>query len=216
MTIPHPAAKAWSLLLRWRLFVRVDGLRPTLARAWIRLFGSEDRYVFVQQLKAPAVPVTLPVEMNGMVVRQMTARDRDNLRLRRQEPREVDDLALGFVVTRDDQIVGAEWYTDSVHPGEEWYPVVEPHLIPPAWFDANMFVVSGEKGAAWALFKTATGVVATSGIGCTVALVGARNKPSIFLLRLFGAKIVGRIKIRYRFGRRISVVEPVTEDKTGI
>jgi hypothetical protein len=216
VTIANRAAKAWALLLRLRLIARVDGLRPALVRAWSRLFGSEERYVFVQQLKPPAAPVTLPVETNGMIVRQMTARDRDNLPLRRQEPWEINDLALGFVITRDDQIIGAEWYTDSVRPGEEWYPVVEPHLLPPAWFDANMFVVPGEKGAAWALFKTATDVVATSGVRCTVALVGTRNKPSIFLLRLLGAKIVGRIKVRYRFGRKISVAEPVTEDKTGI
>ncbi len=148
-----------------------------------------------------------------MVVRQMTAHDRDDLRVRRHEPREADRLLLGVVGTRNGQIVGAAWYTDYVSPVQPWYRAVEPHLIQPVWYDTNIFAVPGEKGAAWTIFKTATDVLATRGIRSTVALVTTNNKPSIFLLRLCGAKIVARMSVRRSLGYRTSVVEPVTEDK---
>jgi hypothetical protein len=159
------------------------------------------------------MPVTLPVEVNGIVVRQMTRRDRDDLRVRRHEPREADRLLLGVVGERDGRIVGAAWYTDYVNPAQPWYQAVEPHLIQPAWYDTNIFAVPGEKGVAWTIFKTATDVLATRGIRSTVALVTTTNKPSIFLLRLLGAKIVARMTVRRRLGYRTAVVEPVAEDR---
>jgi hypothetical protein len=201
------------LLRRAVLSLRVEGLRPTIRYAWARVSSTEDRYLFVQHLKLPPVPVTLPVEVNGIVVRQMTAHDRDDLRVRRREPREADRLLLGVVGTRNGQIVGAAWYTDYVSPAQPWYRAVEPHLIQPALYDTNIFAVPGEKGAAWTIFKTATDVLATRGIRSTVAVVGVRNTPSILLLRLLGAKIAARMTVRRWLGYRIDVVEPVTEDK---
>jgi len=211
-----PVAEGWRLLGRSVLSLRVDGLGPSMRHAWARSFGTDCRYVFVQHLKPPLAPVTLPVEAKGVIVRQMTERDRDDPRVRRHEPRDDGPIALGVVATRNGQIVGASWYTDGVTPAQEWYRVVEPHLIRPAWYDANIFVVPGEKGAAWTLFKTATDVVASAGIRCTVALVGVQNAPSILQLRLLGAKVVARRTVRRRLGYRTSVVEPVTEDKKAI
>jgi hypothetical protein len=208
-----PVTEGWRLLRRSVLSLRVEGLRPTIRYAWARIFSTEDRYLFVQYLKPPPTPVTLPVEINGIVVRRMTERDRDDLRVRRHEPREADRLLLGVVGERGGQIVGAAWYTDYVKPTQPWYRAVEPHLIHPVWYDTNIFAVPGEKAAAWTIFKTATDVLASSGIRTTVALVTTINKPSIFLLRLCGAKIVARMSVRRVFGYRTSVVEPVTEDK---
>ena len=207
-------AEAWRLLRRSLLSLRADGLRPTCATAWARVFSTQSRYVFVQPLKTPRVPVRLPVETNGLLVRQMTARDRSDVRVRWHEPSDVDRLALGLVATRSGHIVGAAWYTDSVTPAQPWYDVVEPYLIRPAWFDANLFVQAGEKGAAWAISKNAADVLASTGIGSTVAVVGSHNAPSILLLRLCGAKIVARMSVRRRFGHGTVVVEPVTEDRS--
>ncbi len=180
---------------------------------WLRLFGTEERYVFVQHLKQPDAPVELPIETNGVVVRQMTDRDRADIRIKRHEPHDNDPLAEAVVATRHDRIVGAAWYTDSVNAEQPWYRVVEPHLILPALFDANIFVVPGDKAAAWAISKYATDRVASTGVRSTVALVGAHNKRSILLLRLLGAKIVARISIRHRFGSTTTVVEPVATDR---
>jgi hypothetical protein len=201
------------LLQRSLLSLRVDGLVPTLRRAWTRLFGTEERYVFVQYFQPPATPAQFPVETNGLVVRQMTPSDLDDVRVKRHEPHDVDRLAHAIVATRQGQIVGAAWYTDSVSPKQPWYHAAEPHLIFPALFDANIFVVPDDKGAAWAISKYATDHVASSGVRSTVALVGVHNKRSILLLRLLGAKIVARMSVRHYFGYRTTVIEPVTADK---
>ena len=184
-----------------------------MRRAWAHVFGTEHRYVFVQYMDPPSGQTALPVEMNGILVRQMTSDDLRDLRVRRHEPQDADRLALGVVATRQGQIVGAAWYTDSVSPAQPWYPIVEPHLRHPAWFDANTFVVPGDKGAAWAISKSATDAVALAGVRSTVALVGVDNKPSIFLLRLLGAKIVARMTVRRWLGYPTAVVEPVAEDR---
>jgi hypothetical protein len=201
------------LLRRTLLSLQVDGLGPTMRRAWTYLFGTEHKYVFVQYMKTPATQVALPVEANGIVVRQMAERDLKDVRVRRHEPDDVDHLALGVVATRQEEIVGAAWYTDSVSPAQPWYPIVQPHLRHPAWFDANIFVIPGEKAAGWAISKNATDAVALAGVRSTVALVGVDNKPSIFLLRLLGARLVGRLSIRHRLGYSTTVVAPVTQDK---
>lgn len=195
------------------LSLQVDGLGPTIRRGWTRLFGTEDRYVFVQYLKPPAAPFELPIETNGVVVRQLSESDRADVRIKRHEPHDNDRLAEAVVATRHGQIVGAAWYTDSVNAGQPWYRAVEPHLILPALFDANIFVVPGDKAAAWAISKYATDRVASTGVRSTVALVGTHNKRSILLLRLLGAKIVARISVRHRFGSTTTVVEPVATDQ---
>lgn len=200
------------LVQRLALSLRVDGLGATLRQVWRHLFGAESRYVFVQLLKAPPTPLQLPVEMNGLVVRQMTARDREERRVARHEPPDMDRLALGVVATRHNQIVGAAWYTDTVTPAQPWYAATEPHVIRPALLDANLFVVPGEKAAGWAISKSATDALASTGVRSTVALVSVHNKRSILLLRLFGAKIVARLSVRRRFGYTTTVVEPTFAD----
>ena len=201
------------MLGRFLLSLQADGLGPTISRLWTRLFGSEDRYVFVQYLKPPATPVEFPIETNGVVVRQLTESDRADIRIRRHEPHDVDRLAAAVVATRQGQIVGAAWYTDSVTAEQPWYRAVQPHLILPALFDANIFVVPGDKAAAWAISKHATDRVASTGVRTTVALVGTHNKRSILLLRLLGAKIVARIWVRHWCGYTTTVVAPVTADQ---
>jgi hypothetical protein len=195
------------------LSVRVDGLATTMRRVWTHLFGTEQRYLFVQYMNPPSGQTALPVEMNGIIMRQMTADDLRDLRVRLYEPQDADRLVLGVVATRQGQIVGAAWYTDCVTPAQPWYQIVEPHLRRPAWFDANIFVIPGEKGAAWAISKNATDAVALAGIRSTVSLVGVDNKPSILLLRLLGAKLVGRVSIRHRFGYTTTAVTAITQDK---
>jgi len=200
------------VLGRLLLSLRVDGLRPTLQRIRAHVHGDERRYVFVQYYTPPAAPVQLPVETNGVVVRQMTDSDRRVPGVRRHEPEDMAHLALGVVATRQGEIVGAAWYTDAVRPQQPWYAAVQPHLRERSLVDANLFVVPGEKAAAWALSKNATDYLATQGVRSTVALVGVDNARSIFLMRLLGAKVVATMSVRYRFGRRRATVEPVRQD----
>jgi len=207
---PHPPASGLSRVL---LSLRVDGLGPTVKRFWTHLFGTEERYVFVQYLTPAVAPVELPVETNGLVVRQMLESDLRDPRVKRHEPHEVDRLREAVVATRQGRIVGAAWYTDSVTAEQPWYRAVEPHLVQPAWFDANIFVVPGDKGAAWAISKHATDRVAARGVRCTVALVGVHNKRSILLLRLLGAKMVAQLSARHRFGHTTIAVQPITTDR---
>ena len=213
---PFTTSTRWkraSSAERFVLSVRVHGLASTVRRAWTHLFGTEDRCVFVQYHKPPSVPVELPVEVKGLIVRHMTEHDRRDAWVRRHEPDDIGCLAEAFVATRREQIVGAAWYTHSVTPAQPWYRAAEPHLVPPAWLDANLFVVPGDKGAAWAISKTAADYLGAAGIRSTVALVAAHNKRSILLLRLLGAKMVARISLRHWFGQTSAVVEPVAQDQ---
>ena len=207
-------AGARPLLLRSLLLsLRVDGPGATVRRIWTRLFGQEHRYVFVRYLRPPATPVEFPLEANGIVVRYMNDSDRTNLQVQRYQPRDLRHLAEAVVATRAGQIVGAAWYTDSVTAEQPWYRAVEPHLIPPAQLTENIFVVAGDKAAAWAIAKGASDRLATAGVRTIVGLVGSHNKPSILMSRLLGAKMVAEISVRHRFGHSTTVVETVIADQ---
>lgn len=197
-----------SFLLR----LRMDGPRPTLRRVGTRLFGQEQRYVFVRHPTPPATPVTFPIATNGVVVREMTDSDRTNVHIQRYQPRNRRHLREAVVATRAGRIVGAAWYT-SVTAEQPWYHAVEAHLILPARNTENIFVVPGDKAAAWALAKAATDRLATAGIRTIVGVVGSHNKPSILMSRLLGAKMVAQMSIRRRLGYRTIVVETVSTDR---
>lgn len=201
-----------SLLLRSVHGLRIDGLGPTIRRARTHLFGEQRSYVFVRHPNPPSVPVEFPVETNGIAVRQMTERDRADARIRRYEPRDIQGPCEAMLATRGSQIVGAAWYTDAVTAEQPWYQAVEPHLIPPARFAANIFVVPGDQAAAWALAKSATDRLATMGVRTIVGLVGTQNTRSVLMSRLLGAKMVARVCVSYWFGRRTTTIEPVSTD----
>ena len=190
---------------------------PTLRRVRTRLYGGEHFCLFVRHLTPPPDPVEFPIETNGIVVRLMTEHDRGEALIRRYEPRGIRGPCEGIVATRGGRVVGAAWYADTVTAMEPWYRAVEPHLIPPARFTAGIFVVRGNKGAAWALVKSASDRLASAGVRTIVGLVGIRNAPSVLLSRFLGARMVGRVSVRYRLGRRLITVETVTNDRdTGI
>ena len=190
---------------------------PTLRWVRTRLYGEEHFCLFVRHLKPSPEPVEFPIETNGIVVRLMTERDRVETLIRRYEPRGVRGPCEGMMATRGSRVVGAAWYADTVTAVEPWYRAVEPHLIPPARFTAGIFVVPGNKGAAWALAKSASDRLASAGVRTIVGLVGIRNAPSVLLSRLLGARMVARVSVRYRLGRRVTTVETVTNDgDTGI
>ena len=192
------------------LSLRTDGLRATLALAWRRLYGDQEFYLFVRPLTPPATPVALPTQANGVTLRRAQAADRSDLQVRRHEPPEAHGTAVdSFVAERQDRIVGAAWYVDAVTPAQPWYAAVVPHVTAPARFTANIYVRPGEKGAAWALAKTASDVLAAAGVRTIVGMVGAANKPSILLTRMLGGRIVARLHMRHRWGRRTITVEPV-------
>ena len=192
------------------LSLRTDGLRPTLALAWHRLHGDQEFYVFVRPLTPPATPVALPAEANGVTLRRVQAADRRDLQVQRHEPPEARSAAVDvFVAVRHDRIVGAAWYVDVATAAQAWYDAVAPHLTAPARFTANIYVRPGEKGAAWALAKTASDVLAAAGVRTIVGMVGTANKPSILLTRMLGGRIVARLHMRHRWGRRTITVEPV-------
>ena len=137
--------------------------------------------------------------------------------IRRYEPATPHRLSDGVVAIRDGQIVGAAWYTDTVTAAQSWFKVVEPRLIAPARFTANIFVVPGDKGAAWALMKTASECLATAGVRTIVGVIGVQNTPSILMSRMLGSKMVARLWLRHRFGRTSTTVLPVDTDRdTGI
>jgi hypothetical protein len=209
--------RAAALLSRAILSLRMDGLRLTLRRARTHLFGVEHYYVFVRHLEPPPEAVEFPIEANGIVVRAMTERDRADILIRRREPRAVQGPCEGMVATRDGRIVGAAWYADTVTAKQPWYRTAEPHLILPARLTASMFVVPGDKGAAWALTKSASDRLASAGVRSIVGLVGVGNARSVVMSRLLGAKMVARVSVRYRLGRRLTTVETVaTDSDTGI
>lgn len=194
------------------LSLRMDGPGPTLRRIGSRLFGREQRYVFVRYLTPPASPVTFPVATNGVVVRDMRDSDRTNIHIQRYRPRKLRHLREAVVATRAGQIVGAAWYT-SVTAEQPWYHAVEAHLILPALNTENIFVVPGDKAAAWALAKSVTDQLATTGVRTIVGVIGAHNKPSILMSRLLGAKMVAQMSIRRRLGYRTIVVQRVSTDR---
>jgi hypothetical protein len=202
------------LLLRSLLLsLRVDGLAATVRRIWTHLFGQEQRYVFVRHLKPPPAPVEFPVETNGVVVRYMEESDCTNLQVMRYQPRDLRHLAEAVVATRAGRIVGAAWYTDSVTEQQPWYQAVKPHLIPPARLTENIFVVPGDKAAAWAITKSASDRLATTGVRTIVGLIGSHNKPSILMSRLLGAKMVAQLSVQHRFGHSTTLVAAVTSDR---
>jgi hypothetical protein len=118
-----------------------------------------------------------------------------------------------MVATRQGRIVGAVWYTKSVAVEQPWYVAVEPHLVQPALLTSNIFVVPGDKAAAWVLAKSATDQLAATGIQTIVGLVESHNTPSVLMSRLLGARMVARMSVRYWFGCAKAVVEPVSVDK---
>ncbi len=201
-----------SLLRSFLLGLRADGPGPTIRRLWTRLFGEEHRYLFVRHLTPPSTPVEFPIDVNGVVVRAMTDGDLADPQVRRYQPRDLRHLTEAVVATRGAQVVGAAWYT-AVTSEQPWYAAVEPHLTAPARLTENIFVVPGDKGAAWAIAKSATDRLATSGVRSIVGLIGSHNKPSILMSRLLGSKLVAEIWIRHRFGYTTTVVEAVTNDR---
>ena len=92
---------------------------------------------------------------------------------------------------------------------QPWHDAVAPHLTAPARFTANIYVRPGEKGAGWALAKTASDVLAAAGVRTIVGMVGATNTPSILLTRMLGGRIVARLRMRHRWGQRTISVEPM-------
>ena len=208
---PRQTESAVIVLARsFLLSLRTDGLRPTLALAWRRLHGDQEFFVFVRRLTPPATPVVLPAETNGVTLRRAQAADRNDLQVQRHEPADVNGAAVDvFVAVRQNRIVGAAWYVDAVTPAQPWHDAVAPHLTAPARFTANIYVRPGEKGAGWALAKTASDVLAAAGVRTIVGMVGATNTPSILLTRMLGGRIVARLRMRHRWGRRTISVEPM-------
>ena len=195
------------------LSLRLDGPGATVRRVRTRMFGEEQAYVFVRHLKPPPTPLTFPADANGVMVREMEPADLSDQRIQRYEPATPHCLSDGVVAIRDGRIVGAAWYTDAVSATQSWFKAVEPHLIPPARLTANIFVVPGDKGAAWALAKTASECLATAGVRTIVGVIGAQNAPSILMSRMLGSKVVARLSLRHRFGRTTTTVQPVATDR---
>jgi hypothetical protein len=195
------------------LSLRVDGPAAIVRRIRIRLFGVEQRYIFIRHLQAPPTPIEFPFEINGIVVRYMEESDLTNVLLRRSQPRDLRHPAEAVVATRAGQIVGAAWYTSSVTPEQPWYQVVEPHLIPPARATASFFVVPGDKAAAWAIAKSAADQLASSGVRTIVGVIASHNKRSILMSRLLGSRMVAQMSVRHRFGYSTTVVAAVSTDQ---
>ena len=195
------------------LSLRLDGPGATVKRIGAYLFAHEQRYVFVRHLRPPSTPVELPTETNGIAVRYMMGSDLANIHIRRYQPRNLRHPYEAVVAARAGQIVGAAWYTGAVTADQPWYRAIAPHLIPPARLHENMFVLPGDKAAAWALAKTATDRLATTGIRTIVGVIGSHNKPSILMSRLLGGRMVARMSVRRRFGHSTTVVEAVTNDR---
>lgn len=197
-----------SFLLR----LRVDGPAAVVRRMWIRLFGLEERYIFIRHLQAPPTPIEFPIEVNGIVVRYLEESDLRNLLLRRSKPLDLPQPVEAVVATRAGEIVGAAWYTSSVTPEQPWYEAVEPHLIRPARATANLFVVPGQKAAAWTLVKSAADRLATIGVRTIVGVIASHNKRSILMSRLLGSRMVAQVWVRHRFGYSTTVVAAVSRD----
>jgi hypothetical protein len=201
------------VLQSFYLSLRMEGIGPTVCRYWARLFGRAQWYVFVRFLQPPSTRIELPVEDKGIVVRTMQEGDLADLRVRWHEPRKFRGRCDTIVATRQGRIVGAVWYADAVTTEQPWYGTVQPHLIPPARFTANIFIIPGDKGAAWTIAKTGSEWLATKGVRTIVGMIGAGNKPSILMTRLLGGKMVGRVSVCYCFGWPTTRVEPVSKDE---
>jgi hypothetical protein len=201
-----------TLLTRALGRVQEEGWAATLQRARNRLFGADERYVFVRHPKPPAQPLSLPTEQRGVVVRAATPADAADSHMRQHRPRDEQPVTDLFVATRDGQIVGAAWYTDVVTPSQPWYAAVAPHLELPAVFTANLFVVPGDKGASWALLKTANEALAQRGIRTIVGMISTHNSASILMARLLGARLCARVTIRYWCGLPRTSVAAVARD----
>jgi hypothetical protein len=206
-----------TLLTRMLGRAQEEGWGPTLRRAATRLLGVDERYVFARHPAPPAAPLAMPVEQRGVVVRRATPADAGDATMRQHCPRDPHPLVEVFVATRDGRIVGAAWYTDGVVAAQPWYAAVLPHVESPAVFTANVFVAPGDRGASWALVKTADEALAQRGIRTIVGVISSHNKPSILMARLRGARLCARVRIRYCLGwPRVSVAAVTTDDDAAL
>lgn len=204
--------------------VRRDGVVETLRRAGRRLFGREEWLVVVRRIEPPAAPVRLPVEVDGLTIRGIQESDIDALAeampfdldrrgLAERRMRLRERLPVGLVAVRGGRIAGAAWYLDRVEPDQPWYEAVRPSLELPARFTAAIFVVPGEKAAAWSLSRVATDWLGEGGVRSLVALVRVENRPSLLLARMLGGRVVARQTVRRNFGRTTIDVVPVPDDR---
>jgi hypothetical protein len=116
-----------------------------------------------------------------------------------------------MVATREGRIVGAVWYADAVNEEQAWYTAVRSRLILPARLTVNMFVVPGEKAAAWAMAKYANDRLAAAGVRSIVGVIQTTNKPSILVSRMLGGRIAAHQSVRYWFGVRRTTVAASAE-----
>lgn len=203
---------------------RRDGAAETLRRIGRRLFGREEWLVVVRRIAPPAVPTHLPVEIDGLTVRRVDESDLGALaeampfELLRRGPADRraclrERLPCGLVALRDGRLAGAAWYLDRVEASQPWYEAVRAEVEPPARFTAAVFVVPGEKAAAWTLSRVAADWLGQDGVRTLVALVRADNRPSLLLARMLGGRVVARQSVRRRLGRTAIEVVPVRDDR---
>lgn len=204
------------------LSVRANGIVKTLRLIWTRIFGSYELYVFVRPLK-PSGPLEMPLETNGISIRRMHERDADDVArllpfelnrfpLVQRRQRILDRLGDGIVATRSGRIVGAAWFLEDVAPTKRWYEIVKQHVVLPARMTTNLFVVSGEKNAGFAISKCAGDWLAAAGVRTIVSQIRADNKPSIIVARLLGGRLVARQVEHFWFGRRRTEVVSVENE----
>jgi hypothetical protein len=221
--VSQPAVcAAYPLVRSFLLSLRMDGLRSTIRRGWARLFGSEEWYVFVRHLAAPAAAVPFAAETAQVTLRPMVEGDLEEVaRLlpfdldRRPAPQRIERIRNGLseavVATRAGRIVGAVWFADTVNHQQPWYEAIRSHLTLPTRLTVNVFVVPGQKAAAWAMMKHGNERLAAAGVRSVVGLIQASNKAAILMSRMLGSKMVARQSVRYWFGHRTTAVEPMTE-----
>ncbi len=198
------------------LYLRLlaDGPTATLRLAAKRLFGSDQRLVFVRHHDAPAERLTFPFEENGICVRDMEEADLRDLQVRKHQPRAARDITHTFVATKGTAIVGAAWYSDSIDERQPWYAAVRSQIEAPSRLTENYYVLRDVKGAAAVLTKAASQRLAEQGVRTIVGIIGADNKASILMSRLLGGKHAATIEISYRFGIASKRIVPITRDAT--
>jgi hypothetical protein len=214
---------AIGLVLRsLRFCLKMDGWRGTFRRAWVRAFSADDWLVYVRYLEPPAAPAAFPVEANGVTLRAMTDADIDDLArllpfdlLRRPLKERHERLAKHredvIVATRAGRIVGAALYADQVAE-QPWYTTIADQLVWPARLTYFVFVVPGEKAAAWVIAKHgAGGRLPSIGIRALVSQIRAGNRTAILMAQLTGAKLAARMSMRHRWGRTTTVIERVPD-----